>query len=61
MSGQFRLDAAAAPDARNTRVRFTFADGDPQLRFVDQRMFGGLSISPHGAAGSWTASGRTRC
>jgi formamidopyrimidine-DNA glycosylase len=49
MSGQFRLDAAAAPLLPNTRVLFTFADGDPQLRFVDQRMFGGLSVSPGGA------------
>jgi formamidopyrimidine-DNA glycosylase len=50
MSGQFRLDAADAPLLPNTRVLFTFADGDPQLRFVDQRMFGGLSLSPGGAA-----------
>jgi formamidopyrimidine-DNA glycosylase len=49
MSGQFRFDPAAAPLAPNTRVLFTFADGDPQLRFVDQRMFGGLSLSPGGA------------
>ena len=49
MSGQFRLDAAEAPLAPNTRVLVTFADGDPQLRFVDQRMFGGLSLSPDGA------------
>jgi formamidopyrimidine-DNA glycosylase len=49
MSGQFRLDAADAPLAPNTRVLVTFADGDPQLRFVDQRMFGGLSLSPGGA------------
>jgi formamidopyrimidine-DNA glycosylase len=49
MSGQFRLEPAAAPDVPNTRIRFSFADGDPQLRFVDQRMFGGLSLSPGGA------------
>jgi formamidopyrimidine-DNA glycosylase len=49
MSGQFRLDPAAAPLAPNTRVLFTFADGDPGLRFVDQRMFGGLSLSVGGA------------
>jgi formamidopyrimidine-DNA glycosylase len=49
MSGQFRLEAAVAPLAPNTRVLFTFADGDPGLRFVDQRMFGGLSLSPGGA------------
>ena len=49
MSGQFRLDAAAAPLLPNTRVLVNFSDGDPQLRFVDQRMFGGLSLSPGGA------------
>jgi formamidopyrimidine-DNA glycosylase len=49
MSGQFRLEPGAAPDAPNTRIRFSFADGHPQLRFVDQRMFGGLSLSPGGA------------
>ena len=27
----------------------SFADGEPGLRFVDQRMFGGLSVSPGGA------------
>jgi len=50
MSGQFRLDPADAPLPPNTRVLVTFTDGDPQLRFVDQRMFGGLSLSPGGAA-----------
>jgi formamidopyrimidine-DNA glycosylase len=49
MSGQFRLEPGGAPDAPNTRIRFSFADGQPQLRFVDQRMFGGLSLSPGGA------------
>jgi formamidopyrimidine-DNA glycosylase len=49
MSGQFRLEGHSAPDAPNTRVRFVFADGDPELRFVDQRMFGGLSLTAGGA------------
>jgi formamidopyrimidine-DNA glycosylase len=49
MSGQFRLDGAEAPLVANTRVLVTFADDGPQLRFVDQRMFGGLSLSPGGA------------
>ena len=49
MSGQFRLGAASAPDETHLRVRIRFADGDPELRFVDQRTFGGLSISPGGA------------
>ncbi|HEY2794264.1 MAG TPA: bifunctional DNA-formamidopyrimidine glycosylase/DNA-(apurinic or apyrimidinic site) lyase [Micromonosporaceae bacterium] len=49
MSGQFRLAGAAAPDEAHLRVRFTFDDGDPQLRFIDQRTFGGLSLSEDGA------------
>ena len=49
MSGQFRLAEADAPLAPNTRILFSFADGEPGLRFVDQRMFGGLSVSPGGA------------
>ncbi|SEQ14867.1 bifunctional DNA-formamidopyrimidine glycosylase/DNA-(apurinic or apyrimidinic site) lyase [Microlunatus flavus] len=49
MSGQFRLDAPDAPLAPNTRVLLDLDDGT-QLRFVDQRMFGGLSLSPGGAA-----------
>lgn len=49
MSGQFRLDSTGTPDARNTRVRWVFADGGAELRFVDQRMFGGLSLTPGGA------------
>ncbi|MGJ6981198.1 bifunctional DNA-formamidopyrimidine glycosylase/DNA-(apurinic or apyrimidinic site) lyase [Aestuariimicrobium soli] len=45
MSGQFRVDEPGAPLLRNTRVLIDLDDGR-QLRFVDQRMFGGLSISP---------------
>ncbi len=37
-----------APDERHLRVRFVLAD-DLELRFVDQRMFGGLAISDGGA------------
>ncbi|MCB0890627.1 MAG: DNA-formamidopyrimidine glycosylase, partial [Propionibacteriaceae bacterium] len=51
MSGQFRLDAAGDPLLPNTRVLFDLVPvgSSNQLRFVDQRMFGGLSISPGGA------------
>ncbi len=49
MSGQFRIADPGLPDARNTRIRFGFTDGGPQVRFIDQRMFGGLSLSPGGA------------
>jgi formamidopyrimidine-DNA glycosylase len=49
MSGQFRFSAADAALAPNTRVLVDFADDGLQLRFVDQRMFGGLSLSEGGA------------
>jgi formamidopyrimidine-DNA glycosylase len=49
MSGQLLLRPVAAPDETHLRVRFTFADSGPELRFVDQRTFGGLSLSPGGA------------
>ena len=40
---------AVTPAGPHLRVRFTFRDGGPELRFVDQRTFGGLAISPGGA------------
>lgn len=49
MSGQFRTAEPGLTDARNTRVRFAFQDGGHEVRFVDQRMFGGLSLSEGGA------------
>jgi formamidopyrimidine-DNA glycosylase len=53
MSGQLLVQAADAPAERHLRVRFRLgpsADRPPlDLRFVDQRMFGGLSFSPAGA------------
>lgn len=48
MSGQFRSDAPTAALAPNTRVIWDLDDGR-QVRFVDQRMFGGLWVSPGGA------------
>jgi formamidopyrimidine-DNA glycosylase len=48
MSGQMLVQAPGAPAERHLRVRFGLDDGQ-ELRFVDQRMFGGLSISPGGA------------
>jgi formamidopyrimidine-DNA glycosylase len=48
MSGQMLVQPAGAPDEKHLRVRFLFDDGT-ELRFVDQRMFGGLSFSPGGA------------
>ena len=48
MSGQFRLDASDAPVQRHARVLVDL-DSGVQVRFVDQRMFGGLSLSEGGA------------
>jgi formamidopyrimidine-DNA glycosylase len=54
MSGQLLVQPADAPVERHLRVRFGLSgdrdqDGRRELRFVDQRMFGGLSVSPGGA------------
>jgi formamidopyrimidine-DNA glycosylase len=49
MSGQMLVQPADAADERHLRVRFRFADDGPELRFVDQRMFGGLSFAEGGA------------
>jgi formamidopyrimidine-DNA glycosylase len=48
MSGQMLVQPAGVPDETHLRVRFTLADG-LELRFVDQRMFGGLAVSDGGA------------
>jgi formamidopyrimidine-DNA glycosylase len=47
MSGQLLVQERGAPDERHLRVRFDL--GDRELRFVDQRMFGGLAVSEGGA------------
>jgi formamidopyrimidine-DNA glycosylase len=49
MSGQLLMQPADAEDEKHLRIRFTFTDGGPQLRFVDQRTFGGLAVSEGGA------------
>jgi formamidopyrimidine-DNA glycosylase len=43
MSGQLLVQPADRPDETHLRVRIRFADGGPELRFVDQRTFGGLT------------------
>ena len=48
MSGQLLVQPAAAPEEAHLRVRLRLRRGN-DLRFVDQRMFGGLSISEDGA------------
>jgi len=47
MSGQLLVQESGSPDERHLRVRFDL--GDRELRFVDQRMFGGLAVSEGGA------------
>ncbi|MBA0051793.1 bifunctional DNA-formamidopyrimidine glycosylase/DNA-(apurinic or apyrimidinic site) lyase [Streptomyces sp. AJS327] len=45
MSGQLLIQPTDAPDEKHLRVRITFTDPDNgELRFVDQRTFGGLSL-----------------
>jgi formamidopyrimidine-DNA glycosylase len=45
MSGQLLVEDASAPPEKHLHARFSFADGGPELRFVDQRTFGGLALS----------------
>jgi formamidopyrimidine-DNA glycosylase len=47
MSGQLLVQPVGHPDERHLRVRLGL--GDRELRFVDQRMFGGLAVSSGGA------------
>lgn len=49
MSGQLLLQPPQTPDEKHLRVRFGFDDDGPELRFVDQRTFGGLMLSEGGA------------
>lgn len=52
MSGQLLVQPGAAPDEKHLRIRITFADAARgELRFVDQRTFGGLSLHPVGVDG----------
>ncbi|MFG2619231.1 bifunctional DNA-formamidopyrimidine glycosylase/DNA-(apurinic or apyrimidinic site) lyase [Streptomyces sp. NPDC048507] len=45
MSGQLLVQPAGAPDEKHLRIRIRFADATgTELRFVDQRTFGGLSL-----------------
>jgi formamidopyrimidine-DNA glycosylase len=46
MSGQLLVVPPGSPDQTHLRIRFTFADGGCELRFVDQRTFGGLAVVP---------------
>ncbi len=51
MSGQLLVQPSGAADERHLRVRLVLGDGPlpadgRELRFVDQRMFGGLAVVP---------------
>jgi formamidopyrimidine-DNA glycosylase len=46
MSGQLLVRPREAVDETHLRVRLAFADEGPQLRFVDQRTFGGMLVEP---------------
>lgn len=45
MSGQMLVQPSDTPDEKHLRVRIRFADDGPELRFVDQRTFGGLALA----------------
>lgn len=44
MSGQVLMQPAKSADDTHLRVRVAFADGKRQMRFVDQRTFGGVYL-----------------
>ncbi|GAA1271525.1 bifunctional DNA-formamidopyrimidine glycosylase/DNA-(apurinic or apyrimidinic site) lyase [Kitasatospora nipponensis] len=46
MSGQLLVQDPATDDEVHLRVRLSFTDGGRELRFVDQRTFGGLAVEP---------------
>jgi formamidopyrimidine-DNA glycosylase len=45
MSGQLLVQPAERPDEKHLRIRLRFDDDGPELRFVDQRTFGGLTVT----------------
>jgi formamidopyrimidine-DNA glycosylase len=49
MSGQLLVVPPDKPAETHLRVRFTFTDGGRELRFVDQRTFGGVAVVAGGA------------
>jgi formamidopyrimidine-DNA glycosylase len=46
MSGQLLVLPPETPEGPHLRARLAFTDGGPELRYVDQRTFGGLSVEP---------------
>jgi formamidopyrimidine-DNA glycosylase len=45
------VEKPSAPDETHLRARFTFTDGGRELRFVDQRTFGGLAVEEMAGGG----------
>ena len=45
MSGQLLVEAPGAPRETHLHATLEFADDGPQLRFVDQRTFGGMALA----------------
>lgn len=59
MSGQLLVQEPGSPDEKHLRARLTFTDGGRELRFVDQRTFGGVALDdlvPDSADGRVPAS-----
>ncbi len=59
MSGQLLVQEPESSDETHLRARVTFTDGGRELRFVDQRTFGGLALDPlvdDGAGGAVPSS-----
>ncbi len=50
MSGQLLLGEPGRPVSPHVRIRFTFTDAGPDLRFTDQRTFGHIMLARGGAA-----------
>ena len=50
MSGQLLVVPPEKPAETHLRIRFSFAGGGRELRFVDQRTFGGMVVVAGGAA-----------
>jgi formamidopyrimidine-DNA glycosylase len=50
MSGQFLAVPQGTPDEPHLRARFCFRDDGLELRFVDQRTFGGLALADDGTS-----------
>ncbi|MEU1876072.1 bifunctional DNA-formamidopyrimidine glycosylase/DNA-(apurinic or apyrimidinic site) lyase [Streptosporangium sp. NPDC020072] len=51
MSGQLLVVEPDTALEKHLRIRITFADGGPDLRFVDQRTFGHVLVTPLAEAG----------